>query len=105
MNDQIVEFLNANFHKVHKNPSIWTSYTEFYEDPEYPSGVLTELTKIHSHKTLAHVKIYYWGLDESMKIELYLNSYNEWESFFEGYIKSVHDLQFIIDCIGIPYNV
>lgn len=103
MNDQIIEFLNSNFHKIHKNPCTWVSYTSYDEDPDYPTEPMLNLTKSHAHKDLAHIKIYYFGLEQSVKLELRLMSYCEWESFFEGYISSLNDLKFIMDCIGIPH--
>lgn len=104
MNDKITAFLNLNFHNIHQNPRIWTSYTEFDEHPDFPIQTMTTLTKSHSNKDLAHIRIYFFDTDENIKIELYLISCYEWESFFEGYINSVNDLKFIMTCIGIPYN-
>lgn len=105
MNDPIIDFLNLNFKQIHKNPRIWVNYTSYDEEPDYPTEPMLNLTKSHSGKGLAHVKIYYFGLEQSMKIELRLMSCYEWEPFFEGYISSLWDLKFIMNCIGIPYNV
>ncbi len=115
---EITEFLYRNFQRPHSNKNIWTSYEEIQLDGSPPEEemVLTEWTEFnvtHANKDFGCVKVLWFGFDQkdgqigkrqaNCKIELYLNSYYTWDTFFEGYVPNLATLKIILDCIGIPY--
>ena len=103
MNKQITDFLNRNFHHPYVTKQIWTSYKEIdYNNNYEPIGDMCELLRVHSLTNKAHIKIYFDGVNESITIQMFLGI--EWETFFEGYISTLNELIFIMDCIGVPYT-
>lgn len=108
---QIKEFLNKNFKQPHVNKNIWTSYL----DEDSPSGNgWVDLNVTHANKDQCAIKVYYFGQDlpegqkgkkaGNLKVELYLISFYEWETFFEDYIENLQDLKFIFNSLGIKYT-
>lgn len=83
--------------------TIWLS-----GNPESSEAVskFTELYRTHSGKGLVGVRVlvYSNNYDEkevNLKIELYLNSYCEWDTFFEGWITSIDNLKIILQSVGL----
>ena len=115
----IAEFLSKNFHQPYPNKNIWCSFEEVQDDGGIPSDlepVFNEwrnLNVSHAHKDFCQIKVYFYGFglpaeydgkhQSNCTIELYLNSYCTWDTFFEGYISNLETLKIIFNCIGIPY--
>lgn len=77
---------------------IWESF----EDNE-PGGFL-DLNKSFSGKTLARVRVTILSETEDgieTKIELYLNSYCTWETFFEGWLEIEEDIDSVLRMLGL----
>lgn len=81
------------------NPKSSEDVSQFYE-----------LYRTHSGKSLAGVRILvysnvYKEADVNLKIELYLNSYCEWYTFFDGWIPDITELKTILQSVGLlPYG-
>lgn len=71
-----------------------------------------ELTVPHSWKTTGKAQIYYYINEHpdlysghEFKIDIWLNSYCEFYTMFEGWVDSLDELKTIIKCVGIPLNI
>ncbi len=73
-----------------------------------------DLNITHAHKDFCMIKVYFHGFElpegqigkkqSNCRIELYLNSYYSWDTFFEGYVSNLETLKIIFNCIGISYT-
>lgn len=107
---EITEFLSKNFHKHPQFPN-----REFYcswSDPDDVFGTGCRNLSVCQGKDLASIQILYFGeyqplregkVQTNIKIELFLMTQYEWETFFEGYVPDLETLKIIFNCIGIQY--
>lgn len=107
--EKFIEFLNEvlYFKGRGANNGVWESYKGKEEGSRF-----IDLLRPHSWKTLGKVRIYYYVNEypddftgHEFKIDIMLNSYCEWEPMFEGWIEQVVGLEFIFNCLGIPFDI
>jgi hypothetical protein len=70
------------------------------------SGDFLELNKRQSDKSLAKVRFYihtdrFETKECHFKIEMYLNSYCDWDTFFEGWVESIEEFNLILKSVGL----
>ena len=110
LQQEIIEFLESDNRFEYQWLMIGgNSFTTSNYNKESENCDFIELKLPFSGKTLAAVKIHLyndWDYDEpkdavKVKIEMYLNSYNMWETFFEGWIWTLDEFKFILKSLGI----
>lgn len=107
---EIVEYLlrDERFHYIGYTGTHWITT---YEKGDKYEGSYIEVDehRLHSGKGLAKVRFLVFSQDDSplqnMKIELSLNSYCEWDTFFEGWVDSLDELKLIMKCLGLGRDV
>lgn len=112
MKEQIIKFLNENL--IYKgrgaNNGVWESWPGKREEDEFNASFV-ELTKPHSWKTLGKIRVYYYINEypelfsgHELSIQIALNSYLEWDTFFEGWVDDIDQLKLVFKMVGIPFK-
>jgi hypothetical protein len=102
--NNIKEFLSKNFYQPYPNKRIWASFTNS-EDPWESEWI--DLTKEFANRTPVHIKVYFDKIEDdtpNLQISLLTVVDMEWMQVFWGDIKSLEDMKFIFNCIGINYT-
>lgn len=109
INNEYTEFLDSILYYKGRgaNNGVWESWVD--KDHQYDTF---ELTVPHSWKTIGKAQIWYYINEypndysgHEFKIDIYLNSYCEFFTMFEGWVDSLDELKTIIKCVGIPLNI
>ncbi len=99
----ITEFLDRNFHQPYPNKRLWASFQNF-DDPWETGWV--HLTKEFVNRTACHIKVFFDKIEDdtpNLRIELFTVVDMDWMQVFWGDIKTLEDMKFIFNCIGIQY--
>jgi hypothetical protein len=83
-----------------------THFISSWEKGDEDKGDFIALKKDHSAKSLAKVEICiyadnYGSKEVEFKIRLYLVSYYEWETFFEGWAENLDEFKMAMKMIGL----
>jgi len=105
MREQLIEFLNSKYYYQGRgaNIGVWAT---FPNRTDTTGSQWIEYTKTISGKQSGYGSIWIyeegeWGFN--IKIEMYIPSYAELATVFEGWIKDVEGLTFILDAVGLPF--
>lgn len=103
---QIVEQLQAD-DRFYYHGYTGTFFFMSYEkgEPEYCSFPTEDLKRLHSGKNPSGVRILIFSESNTelvnYKIEIYLNSYCEWYTFFEGWVDNIEEFNIIFKAVGL----
>lgn len=103
---QLVEYLMTNKRFVYHGYT-GTYFFMSYEkgEPGYNSYPYTDFKRLHSGKNPSGVRILIFSEEDTelvnLKIEIYLNSYCEWTTFFEGWIDNMEEFEIIFKAVGL----
>lgn len=89
-----------HYHGKAANGGVWMTRPKGTDDGQ---GMI-DLKKPHSGKRTGEVRVYFYGIDDDgleMKIEIYLPSYCEYYTFFEGFIETENDFDRVFVMLGI----
>lgn len=103
-NELIVSFLRKNFHQPYSNKRIWASYKD---REDYWKDGWVDLTKEFANRTGVHIQVIFGNIKDetpNLQISLFTVVDMDWMQVFWGDIKSLEDLKFIFNCIGIKYT-
>ena len=102
---EIVEYLlsDSRFFYIGYNG---THFISSWEKGDKEEGDFIYLKKDHSGKSSAKVEINiytdkYDSKEVEFKIRLYLTSYFEWETFFEGWAENLEEFKLAIKMVGL----
>lgn len=94
------EELKFNYLGRGNNLGIWATYKK--GDEEYDGMI--DLKKDIGGKGYGTVRLFIFGSTEQgveIKIEIYLASYCEYYTFFEGFVETIGEFNTILKCLGI----
>lgn len=88
------------------NGSTTTHFFCTWEKVDESEGNFIDLKKSHSEKTLAKVKVLLFtdrfeNKEVEFKIEMYLNSYCEWETICEGWAENLDEFKTALKIVGL----
>lgn len=83
-----------------------THFISSWEKGDEDKGNFIDLKKDHSSKSSAKVEIHiytnmYSNREVEFKIILYLVSYYEWETFFEGWAENLDEFKMVLKMVGL----
>jgi hypothetical protein len=83
-----------------------THFIASWHKGDIQRGDFIPLKKDHSGKSSAKVEILvfpdtYSATEVNLEIKLYLPSYLEWDTFFEGYVENIDELKLVMKMIGL----
>ena len=106
--NEYTDFLDTFLH--YKGRGANNGQWESWKDKEHEYDTI-ELLKPHSWKTIGKVRLLYYINEypeeyqgHEFHIEVWLNSYCEFYTMFEGWVDSLDELKIILKCIGIKYE-
>jgi len=86
------------------NNGVWESW-----EGDEESSSFSDILVPHSWKTAGRIRIFYYINEypqdyqgHEIRIEMRLLSYSDWDTVFEGWVKSSNQLRTILECVGVP---
>lgn len=101
--EQIIDYLHTDERFYHHGKTVTDFFMSWEKGDKY-QGDFLDLKKSHSGKTLAKAQILVFTNDceeVELKVELYLNSYLEWETFFEGWVENLDEFKTVLKMVGL----
>lgn len=98
----ITDIKGMHLNQQGSQSTVWCSSSEDLKNYQF-----LDLHREQSGKSLALVRILVFSntgkkeTEVNLKIELYLNSYCTWDTFFEGWITSIDNLKTILQSVGL----
>lgn len=106
LQEDIITYLlqDERFHYIGYTGTHW--FATYRKDDEY-KGSFIDLNenKLQSGKGLAKVRFAIFSEDDTefvnFKIEMELNSYASWDTFFKGWVENIEEFETVLKCVGL----